>query len=79
MIIYLLVINFIGFIAMWYDKGLARAARYRIPEGRLLLIALAGGSVGVFFGMQAFNHKTRHLKFTLGIPAAKKMVDGFKQ
>ncbi len=68
MIIYLLIINIIGFFAMWYDKGLAKTRRYRIPEGRLLLIALAGGAAGVLIGMQVFNHKTRHLKFTLGIP-----------
>ncbi|MDD2443266.1 MAG: DUF1294 domain-containing protein [Desulfotomaculaceae bacterium] len=68
MIIYLLIINVIGFFAMWYDKGLAKTHRYRVPEGRLLLIALIGGAAGVLIGMQVFNHKTKHLKFSLGIP-----------
>ncbi len=69
MIIYILAINLIGFAAMWYDKLLARAGKHRIPESRLLLFAAAGGGLGVFIGMQVFNHKTKNLKFTLGVPA----------
>ena len=34
----------------------------------LLLVAALGGSVGCLIGMYLFRHKTRHLKFTLGIP-----------
>lgn len=68
MLIYLLVINTTGLIAIWHDKALARTGKYRIPESRLLLIALAGGAFGMFLGMQLFKHKTQRLKFTLGIP-----------
>ncbi|MBQ5742210.1 MAG: DUF1294 domain-containing protein [Bacteroidaceae bacterium] len=31
--------------------------------------AVLGGSIGALLGMRCFRHKTRHLKFTLGIPA----------
>lgn len=31
--------------------------------------AMLGGSIGSLLGMYLFRHKTRHLKFTLGIPA----------
>lgn len=34
-----------------------------------MLSAALGGSVGALAGMYCFRHKTRHLKFTLGIPA----------
>ncbi|MDF9408780.1 MAG: hypothetical protein A4E52_00275 [Pelotomaculum sp. PtaB.Bin013] len=68
MLIYLLLINTTGLIAVWYDKVLAKKGKYRIPESRLFLIALAGGAFGVFMGMQLFKHKTQHLRFTIGIP-----------
>ena len=31
-------------------------------------IAILGGSIGSLLGMYLFRHKTRHLKFILGIP-----------
>ncbi|MFX4261776.1 DUF1294 domain-containing protein [Pelotomaculum propionicicum] len=69
MIIYILAINITGFLIMWYDKAMARARRYRVPESRLLLLAVAGGSVGVYLGMHIFKHKTNKLLFSLGVPA----------
>lgn len=33
-----------------------------------MLCAAFGGSVGCLLGMYTVRHKTRHLKFTLGIP-----------
>lgn len=43
--------------------------RWRIPERTLLGVAALGGSVGVLLGMYTFRHKTKHRKFTLGVPA----------
>ena len=54
---------------MGADKKRARENRRRISERTLLLLAAAGGSVGVALGMTSFRHKTLHRKFTLGIPA----------
>ena len=68
MLIYILAVNITGFVMMWYDKALAKAGKYRIPESRLLLVALAGGSVGVYVGMHLFKHKTKKLIFALGVP-----------
>ncbi|WP_372450490.1 DUF1294 domain-containing protein [Clostridium chauvoei] len=31
-------------------------------------MALLGGSIGEYIGMYLFRHKTKHIKFTLGIP-----------
>lgn len=68
MLIYILAINVTGFLIMWYDKAMARARKYRVPESRLLLLAAAGGSIGVYLAMHIFRHKTNKLLFSLGVP-----------
>lgn len=65
---YLVVANFIGFIIMLIDKQRAIHKEWRIPERTLLGISLIGGSIGMLLGMSTFRHKTKHLKFTLGVP-----------
>lgn len=69
LLIYLLIINALGFGLMHWDKVRARKNRWRIPERTLMAVAALGGSLGSLLGMYAFRHKTRHRKFTLGIPA----------
>jgi uncharacterized membrane protein YsdA (DUF1294 family) len=69
LILYLLLINLAGFVSMGRDKRRAVTHRTRTPERRLLAYALAGGSAGCILGMLVFRHKTRHLKFALGLPA----------
>ena len=68
MLIYLLIINAVGFGVMLYDKYLAKNNLWRIPETTLMGIAIIGGSIGSLAGMYTVRHKTRHLKFTIGIP-----------
>ena len=68
LIYYLLLINAAAFILMLADKLKARKNLWRIPEAVLMGSALLGGSVGALLGMYACRHKTKHLKFTLGIP-----------
>lgn len=68
-LLYLLLINAAAFLLMLVDKHKARKNRWRIPERTLIGSALLGGSVGALMGMYTVRHKTRHLKFTLGIPA----------
>ena len=67
--LYLLLINAAGFLLMLIDKQKAIKNRWRIPESTLMLVAALGGSIGSLAGMYTFRHKTKHLKFTLGIPA----------
>ncbi len=67
-IIYLLIINLIGFLAMGIDKLKAKKDWWRIPEGTLLMIAILGGGIGSILGMYTFRHKTKKLKFTVGMP-----------
>ena len=65
---YLILINVLGLVIMHRDKNMARRGQWRIPENTLRAIAVLGGSIGVFLGMQLFRHKTRKLKFVMGIP-----------
>ena len=65
---YLVVMNVIGFAVFGYDKRCAIKRRWRVPEKTLLLIALLGGSPGAYAGMKIFRHKTRHRRFSAGIP-----------
>lgn len=67
-LLYLLIVNAVSFLLMLVDKRKARKKLWRIPEATLLLCAAIGGSIGSLAGMYTFRHKTRHLKFTLGIP-----------
>ena len=69
LIVYLLIINLIGFIIMGMDKRKAIRHTYRIPEKTLFLAALLGGSIGSILGMQLFRHKTKHWYFVIGMPA----------
>lgn len=68
LIYYLLLINATAFILMLADKHKARKNLWRIPEAVLMGSALLGGSLGALLGMYTCRHKTKHLKFTLGIP-----------
>lgn len=65
---YLVIINAIGFLIMLADKKKAQRGRWRIPERTLISIAILGGSIGSLLGMNLFRHKTKHPKFTIGIP-----------
>ena len=69
LLIYLLVINIIGFLLMGIDKYKAKKRAFRIPEATLFTIALIGGSLGSTLGMFIFHHKTRHWYFLYGMPA----------
>lgn len=69
LIFYLILINAAGFLFMLVDKFKARKNLWRIPEATLLGIAAVGGSLGCMLGMYTARHKTKHLKFALGLPA----------
>jgi len=67
--LYLLLINVFAYAQMGWDKHLSKCpGARRIPEKRLFLAALLGGSLGAAAGMYGFRHKTRHWYFRLGLP-----------
>lgn len=68
LLIYLLVINVLTFLDFGLDKYKAKHGKWRTPEKSLLMMAVAGGSIGAWMGMNTFRHKTQHKKFKYGIP-----------
>ena len=67
---YLAVISVISIIVCIWDKKISKKNRVelRIPEQVLLLLSALGGSVAMFITMLITRHKTKHVKFMLGIP-----------
>lgn len=68
-LIYLVIVNIVGFAMMGIDKQKAIRGAWRIPEASLFFSAIIGGSLGCILGMQRFRHKTRHWYFQYGMPA----------
>lgn len=66
--IYLVLVNAAAFVLMLADKRRAKRDAWRIPESTLMAAAWAGGSIGAIAGMYLVRHKTKHPKFTLGLP-----------
>ena len=66
--IYLFLVNAVAFFLMLADKAKAKKKKWRIPEATLIGSAIIGGSIGALAGMYTFRHKTKHPKFTVGIP-----------
>lgn len=65
---YLLFINACAFLLFGLDKYRARRRKWRVSEAELLAAAAVGGALGAFLGILVFRHKTRYLKFTIGVP-----------
>ncbi len=68
LVIYFFIINLFAIFLMKYDKVKAINNQYRVSEKALFLIALILGGIGIYIGMYLFRHKTKHVKFTVGIP-----------
>ncbi|MBE6613920.1 MAG: DUF1294 domain-containing protein [Ruminococcaceae bacterium] len=67
-ILYLVVISLIAVIVTVSDKRKARNGAWRVPEATLLILAAMGGSAAMYLTMHVIRHKTKHIKFMLGIP-----------
>lgn len=67
-LIYLVIINAAAFFLMLLDKYKAVKKLWRIPEATLIAAAILGGSFGSLIGMYTVRHKTKHMKFAIGIP-----------
>lgn len=68
LVAYVAIINTLAFIVYGIDKLKAKKGKWRIPESTLLLLAIIGGSIGAWFGIKVWHHKTLHKKFKYGIP-----------
>lgn len=67
-IVYIIVVNIFTIILMRIDKQKAVKSQFRIPERTFFLLSILGGAVGTYIGMKVYRHKTKHGKFTIGIP-----------
>ncbi|ASW42565.1 DUF1294 domain-containing protein [Clostridium isatidis] len=67
-LIYIILINLISYNAMFIDKRRSISGKWRIKETTLLFLAAIGGSIGEYIGMYTFRHKTKHYKFSIGLP-----------
>lgn len=67
-VLYVILINMIGLAIMAVDKFKAQKGYWRIPEKTIFIVTLLGGGIGTIAGMYAFRHKTKKLKFTIGLP-----------
>lgn len=67
--IWLAIASGISVIVTVYDKIAAKKLpRHRTREATLLLLSALGGSVAMLLTMLVIRHKTKHVKFMLGIP-----------
>lgn len=68
-IAYIVAISIISIIVCCYDKIAAKhMTKHRTRESTLLLLSALGGSVAMLATMLIIRHKTKHVKFMLGIP-----------
>ena len=67
---YIAIISIISVVVCIYDKKISKKNRVELrpPEKTLMLLSALGGSVAMFITMQIIRHKTKHVKFMLGIP-----------
>ncbi|MBR4468984.1 MAG: DUF1294 domain-containing protein [Bacteroidales bacterium] len=68
LLLYLLLINLLGFVLYGLDKAKSKGRGRRIPERVLLWVARQGGGVGCWMGMMLFRHKTKHDRFMALVP-----------
>ena len=67
-ITYLAVVSIVAAGLTLRDKHAAAGGKWRVKERTLLLVSAIGGSVVMYVVMRLIRHKTKHMKFMLGIP-----------
>ena len=67
---YILLMSLISIIVCVYDKKISKKNKVelRIPEKSLLILSALGGGVAMYICMLMTRHKTKHVKFMVGIP-----------
>jgi len=69
LLFYFVFFTLAGFRVVVYDKKVAKQCwNRRVDEAAFFVLAIVGGAVGIFTGMLIMHHKTRKLRFMLGIP-----------
>lgn len=68
LISYLILINLLSLLAFRADKKKSEKGTWRTKEITLLSYSLLGGGLGSMLGMSKYRHKTKKMKFQLGVP-----------
>ena len=58
-VLYVITINIVAFLAMWWDKRKASQHEWRVAEATLHILGFLGGAIGIIGGMFRFRHKTQ--------------------
>ena len=66
-IVYIIILNILGYLIMYIDKRRAKKQQWRISEQTIFLITFLGGGIGTTLGMYTFRHKTKKIKFIIGL------------
>ncbi len=62
---YLWAINLLTLLAFGWDKLRAKRRKRRVPEAKLLWLAVISGGPGAVLGRWIFRHKTRKRRFSI--------------
>lgn len=66
---YAAVISLVSSVVTMWDKSRSKiAGARRVPENTLMLLGALGGAAAMLITMLMIRHKTRHIKFMLGLP-----------
>lgn len=65
---YIIVISIASVVLTVIDKKAAIKHQWRVPEYVLLFFGLIGGATAMLITMKKIRHKTKHIKFMLGLP-----------
>lgn len=66
--VYFFIINLIAVVITIIDKNNAKTGKWRVSENGLLSVSAIGGGIGMYITMHIIRHKTKKLKFMIGIP-----------
>lgn len=66
---YLALISLVAAVVTVADKIRSKkSGARRVPENTLMLLGALGGAAAMLMTMLMIRHKTRHIKFMLGLP-----------
>ncbi len=68
LVFYWIIINLVCIFITVKDKINAKKHRQRTPEIALMILGLLGGAEAMYITMKIIHHKTKHIKFMLGLP-----------
>ncbi len=67
-VLYVVAVSIVAMALTYADKHFARRNLHRIQEDTFMLWAGLGGAAAMLLAMLCFRHKTKHIKFMLGLP-----------